>query len=66
MAVEVLTVEVKIAETLNLFFGNIVNTLNVAKDQSIFCDKGDETNPLLRAIKRYSKHPSILRIASDF
>ena len=32
MAVEVLTVEVKIAETLNLFLGNIVNTLNVAKD----------------------------------
>ena len=32
MAVEVLTVEVKIAETLNLVFGNIVNTLNVAKD----------------------------------
>ena len=32
MAVEVLTADVKIAETLNLFFGNIVNTLNVAKD----------------------------------
>ena len=57
---KVLTADAKIAETFNLFFGNTENTLNIEKNQSIFCDTGDETNPLLRAIKRYSKHPSIL------
>ena len=39
-----------------------MNILNIEKDESIFCDTGDETDPLLRAIKKYSKHPSILRI----
>ena len=28
-----------------------MNTLNNEKDESICCDKGDETDPLLRAIK---------------
>ena len=55
MAVEVLTVDVKIAETLNLFFGNIVNTLNIEKDQIIFCDTRDENDPLLHAIKKIQK-----------
>ena len=41
---------IKIAET-NSFFGNVVNTLNIEKDESIFCNTGDETNPLLLAIK---------------
>ena len=33
---------------------------------SIFCDTEDETDPLLRAIKKYSEHPSILRIKQYF
>ena len=61
-----MTDDVKIAETFNSFFGNTVNTLNIEKDESIFCDTGDETDPLLRAIKKYSKHPSILRIKQYF
>ena len=32
----------------------------------IFCDTRDETDPLLRAIKKYSKHSSILRIKQYF
>ena len=48
---KVLTEDTKIAETFNSFFGNIVNTLNIEKDESIFCDTGNETDPLLRAIK---------------
>ena len=56
----------KIAETLNSFFGNIANTLNIQKDESFLCDTGDETDPLLRAVKKYSKHPSILRIKQYF
>ena len=63
---KVLTDDTKIAETFNSFFGNIVNTLNIEKDESIFCDTGDETDPLLRAIKKFSKPPSILRIRQYF
>ena len=42
---KVLTGDTKIAETFNSFFGNIVNTLNIEKDESIFGDTGDETDP---------------------
>ena len=49
---KVLTDDAKIAETLNSFFGNIVNKLNIEKDESIFCDTGDETDTLLRAMKK--------------
>ena len=48
---KVLTDDAKIAETFNSFFGNIVNTLNIQKDENIFYDTGDEIDPLLRAIK---------------
>ena len=47
----VLTDDTKIAETFNSFFGNIVNTLNIEKDESMFCDMGDKTVALLCAIK---------------
>ena len=43
-----------------------MTTLNTEKDESIFCDTGDETDPLLRAIKKFSKPPSILRIRQYF
>ena len=58
-----MTDDAKIAETFNSFFGNIMNTLNIEKDESIFCDTGDETDPLLCAIKKYIKHPSILKFS---
>ena len=32
-----------------------MNTLNIEKDESIFCNTGDETDPLLRAIKNIAK-----------
>ena len=47
----VLTDDPKIAETFNSFFGNIVNTLHIGKDESTICDTGDEADLLLRAIK---------------
>ena len=61
-----MTDDAKMAETFNSFFDNIVNTLNIEKYENIFCEKGDETDPLLRAIKKYSKHPSTLRIKQYF
>ena len=42
-----------------------MTTLNTEKDESIFCDTGDETDPLLRAIKNIA-NISILRIKQYF
>ena len=56
----------EIAEIFNSFFGNTVSTLRIVKDESIFCDMVDETDPSLRAIKKYSIHPSISRIKQYF
>ena len=58
---KVLTDDAKIAETFHSFFRNIMNKLNIEKGESVFFDTGDETDPLLHAIKRYSKHPSIFK-----
>ena len=58
-----MTHDAKIAGSFNSFFSN---TLNIEKDESIFCDTEDETDALLRATKKYSKHPSILRIKQYF
>ena len=63
---KVLTDYVKIAETFNSFFGNIVDALNIEKDERIFCYMGKKTDPILHAIKKYSKYPSILRISQYF
>ena len=43
-----------------------MNILNIKKDESIIYATGDETDQLLRAIKKYSKHPSILRVKQYF
>ena len=43
-----------------------MNTLNIEKDENIVCDRGDEADTLLCAIKKYSKHASILRTKQYF
>ena len=63
---KVLVNDAKITETFNSLFGYMVNTLNIEKDESIFCDAGAETDPSLCKLKKYSKHPSILRIKQYF
>ena len=50
-----MTDDPKIAETFNSFFGNIVNTLHIGKDESTICDTGDEADLLLRAIKNIAE-----------
>ena len=54
-----MTDDAKISKTFNSFVSGIVNTLNIEKDESIFCDTRGEADPLLRATKNYSKYPSI-------
>ena len=49
---EVLTDDAKIIETFNSFLKNVVNALNIEKDESVLCDTGNETNPVKSAIKK--------------
>ena len=44
------------------FFVNIGNTLKIEKDKQFVVETNDVFDPVLKTIKRYSAHPSILSI----
>ena len=51
------------ADTFNAFFVNIGSTLKICKDKKWFLVKtNDVFDPVLKAVKKYSAHPSILSI----
>ena len=50
------------ADTFNKFFVNIGNTLKIDKDKQFLVETNDVFDPVLKAIKKYSAHPSILSI----
>ena len=55
----------KIAEIFGNFFSNIALELNIA-NENISEDNADETDPIIKAINKYEKHPSILKIKESF
>ena len=52
----------KVAGTFNKFSVNIGNTLKVDKDKRFLVQTNDVCDPVLKASKKYSAHPSIFRI----
>ena len=52
----------KVADTFNKFFVSIGNTLKVDKEKQFLVERNDISDPVLKAIKKYSTHPSILSI----
>ena len=52
----------KVADTFNKFFVNIGNTLKIDKVKRFLVETNDVFDPALKAIKKYSAHPSILSI----
>ena len=52
----------KVADTFNKFFVNIGNTLKIDKVKRFLFETNDVFDPALKAIKKYSAHPSILSI----
>ena len=52
----------KVADTFNKFFVIIGNTLKIGKDKQFQVEKNDVFDPVLKAFKKYSAHPSILSI----
>ena len=58
--------EAKIAYTFNEFSSNVVKELKMEKYNNILPEVIEETDPVLKAIKKYKNHPSILQIKSSF
>ena len=50
----------KIAEVLNNFFSNVVETLGIPKNVYSNLFVGDIADPTLRTIEKYRQHPTIL------
>ena len=64
---DTLSEESKVADTFNEFFSNAFKELKIEKDDHLFNDVIEETDQVIKAIKKYNKnHPSILRIKSSF
>ena len=63
---EVLSEESKAADTFNKIFSNVVKELKLEKDYNLLTDVIEEFYPVLKAIKKYKNHPSILQIKSSF
>ena len=53
----------KIADVINDFFINAVKDLNIAISGDILCEANNMKDPVLKAIEKYKKHPSIKAIA---
>ena len=59
---EVLKTELKIAETLNNFFGNVIKKLMIPKYSEYDLSIDRVENRTIRAVLKYRNHPSILAI----
>ena len=59
-----------VADVFNSFFSNAVKNLNIdcyehlSFDEYFLCKDTENEDPILRAIEKYEKHPSILKIKS--
>ena len=51
-----------ISETFNDFFSNVVINLNIENNSNFVNNNIEEVNPVLKAIRKYENHPSILKI----
>ena len=52
----------EIPETFNKYFGNIIKNLNISINNEILDDVSMIQDPIIAAIKKYKRHPSILKI----
>ena len=55
----------EIAEIFNEYFSTVATKLGIEENDSYICDTRDINDPILVAIKKYEKHPSIIKIAEN-
>ena len=69
---DIISEDEKVAEVFNSFFSNAVKNLNIKYYENLSFDEyflskdTDNVDPILKAIEKYEKHPSILKIKSTF
>ena len=59
---KILTDDSEIAETMNNFFINVVEMLEIPENNNILMDTRGINDPVTKAIVKYSIHPSIIKI----
>ena len=59
---EILQDETVVAEKLNDLFSNAVKNVHMQINDDLLNDDSNEVDPIMKAIKKYSHHPSILKI----
>ena len=52
----------KCAEVFNNYFNSIVKELNILIDQNLLYDASIFDDPIIAAVHKYKRHPSILKI----
>ena len=52
----------KIAETFSKFYGNMIKNLNIFINSEVLEDVSMIQDPIIAAIEKYKRHPSILKI----
>ena len=65
---EIITDDERVAEIFNKFFSGAVKSLdiNYYKFFSWDCIFSENDDPILKAVEKYSKHPSILKIREHY
>ena len=61
-SVEIISNTDKVADTFNKLFVNIGNNLEIDKDKQLLVETNNVFDSVLKAIKKYSAHPSIFSI----
>ena len=56
----VFTQNAKISEIINTFLSNVEKNLNITDSEEVKLSAGTKSNPILKAIFKYSKNPSII------
>ena len=59
---DTITDNAKVADIFNDFFSNVVKNLKITINENIISDTNGIDDPVLKAIEKYKKHPSILAI----
>ena len=62
----IITDDQEIANTFNKFFDEAVDELGEFDNSDILTDTGDISDPVQKAIKKFERHPSILKIREKF
>ncbi len=55
----------EVVNTFNDFFANAVKNLNIVENVNNICDSSHIVDPVLKAVHRYSIHPSIIQIRNN-